>query len=262
MLRKLLKYELKATARIFLPLYAVLLIFAFINRLILNPGEFNTPQIISTSIYFIIMVGMFVMTYVVMIQRFYRNLLSDEGYLMFTLPTTTWRHITSKLLISMMWMIASGIAACASILIIASGFYMGFWRAMMDAFATFFRFFDVSVALFIVEIILFGIVGLASTVLIIYASIAVGHLFNQHRVLASLGAFLAFSTVSQILFAIVRPIWATIFMPQPYSTIHDFYAIEPLVHLAIWSGIAFLGVLSAGYFFISSYILSKRLNLE
>ena len=36
MLGKLMKYEIKATARLFLPLYAALLVFSLINRF-LNP---------------------------------------------------------------------------------------------------------------------------------------------------------------------------------------------------------------------------------
>ena len=90
MLSKLLKYELKATGRIFLPLFLALLLFAGINRFTLSPDEFDAPAMISMIMYIIIMVGMFVMTFIMMIQRFYKNLLSDEGYLMLTLPVKPW----------------------------------------------------------------------------------------------------------------------------------------------------------------------------
>ena len=267
MLGKLLKYELKATARIFLPLYAVLLVFAAINKLISSlsaTNEFATPEVISLIIYITILVGMFIMTYVVMIQRFYKNLLRDEGYLMFTLPTTSWKHIVSKLLISMMWMVTSGIAAFVSIMIIAFDkiFFTGFWHVMTDAVGNFFRLLDASAALFILEMIIAGIVGLASTVLIIYASIAIGHLFNQHRVLVSLGAFLALNTISQILFSITGAIPGAIFLPVRISSINDLQTLQPFFHFMIWYGIVLFGILSAGYFFITRYILSKRLNLE
>src|SRR5680860_1037839 len=98
MLSKLLKYEIKATGRIFLPLFLALLIFAGITRFIsaVGPEKWATPAILSMIIYIIIMVGMFVMTFLMMIQRFYKNLLSDEGYLMLTLPTKPWKHITSN----------------------------------------------------------------------------------------------------------------------------------------------------------------------
>ncbi len=95
MLGKLIKYEIKATARTFLPLFAALLISAGIYKLIsaLSAKAPQAPEIISLILYNIILVGVFVMTFVVMVQRFYKNLLSDEGYLMFTLPVKAWKHI-------------------------------------------------------------------------------------------------------------------------------------------------------------------------
>ncbi len=58
------------------------------------------------------------MTLTMMIQRFNKNLLSDEGYLMHTLPVKPWKHIASKLLASMLWMIGSVVVALISILVI------------------------------------------------------------------------------------------------------------------------------------------------
>lgn len=92
MLRKLLKHEFRATARIMLPLYLVLLVTAV--------GANITTQGLSNSSYQILrllgallamafgiaIIGVCVMSLVVMVQRFYKNLLGDEGYVMLTLP--------------------------------------------------------------------------------------------------------------------------------------------------------------------------------
>ena len=100
-----MKYELKATTRIFLPLFAAALLSALINRVImlLSPGSWQAPAVISMTLYVIILIGMFVMTFIVLIQRFYKNLLSEEGYLMHTLPVNPRVHITGKLLITSLW---------------------------------------------------------------------------------------------------------------------------------------------------------------
>ena len=104
MLGKLFKYEVKATARIFLPLYFVLIVFAIINSFMsFNADDFSLPQFITLTLYIFILVGMFVASLIVMIQRFYKNLLSEEGYLMFTLPVKPYKHIISKLIVSVMW---------------------------------------------------------------------------------------------------------------------------------------------------------------
>jgi len=82
MLGKLMKYEIKATARLFLPLYAALLVFSLINRF-LNPFAIGesinninlqfTIRAISMTAYVLLLLGTLVMTVVIMIQRFYKK---------------------------------------------------------------------------------------------------------------------------------------------------------------------------------------------
>ncbi len=263
MLRKLLKYEIKSTARTLLPLYLALLVFAGINRLItsISPNEWESPAVISMMLYIIILVGMLVMTLNVMIQRFYKNLLSDEGYLMFTLPTKPWAHIMSKLLVSMIWTLASGLLAVISIFIIAmdeisfSEMIRGFSMIWEDTYALI----GASTYLLALEFILGMFVALASGILIIYASIAMGHLSNRHKVMASIGSFLLLNTIAQILTAIFAGI---VFTRQFLDFAITSQADLGFVHLFMWSCIIFCGVLAAGYYVITNVILSKRLNLE
>ena len=85
MLGKLLKYEFRATGRLFLPLYGALVIFALINALLLSFREIpQLPAVLAMLVNILLAIAVFVVTFIVMIQRFYKNLLSDEGYLMFT----------------------------------------------------------------------------------------------------------------------------------------------------------------------------------
>lgn len=263
MLSKLLKYELKATGRIILPLFLALLLFAGINRFTLNQEKFDAPAMISMIMYIIIMVGMFVMTFIMMIQRFYKNLLSDEGYLMLTLPVKSWKHIVSKLLVSMMWMIASGIAALISILIIS--LKIGDITKIAEGFATLhyqvLEQLGTSAYLLSFEVIIGFLLSLASGILIVYASIAIGHLFSQHKVLATFGAFIVLSTLSQILFLLMSFTLGTYFSNVHVSS-HDFISMQPVIQWAIAYGIIFTGLLSAAYFAATNLILSKRLNLE
>jgi hypothetical protein len=266
MLRRLLKYEIKATGRIFLPLFLALLIFAIITRFIspLDAEEWNITAIISMMIYIIIMVGMFVTTLIMMIQRFYKNLLSDEGYLMLTLPVKPWKHIISKLLVSMFWVVTSGIVALISILIIAlekgditklaMQLTILYHQALADL--------GPSIYLLAFEIIIGIFIALASSILIIYASIAIGHLFSQHKMLASFGAFIGLTTLSQIFFLIISIIPSNFYYPNIHVTSHDFIGMQTLIQLAIAYGIIFTTLLSAAYFAVTNFILSKRLNLE
>ena len=90
MLGKLLKYELKATARTFLPLYGAILVVSVVVRLAFSKFEHADLFMgISALTLFGLFVALAVLTLLVIVQRFNNNLLSDEGYLMFTLPVST-----------------------------------------------------------------------------------------------------------------------------------------------------------------------------
>ena len=81
MLGNLLKYELKATSRVFIPLYIAILVVSIVNGLSLNLEILNI-QGLATIVLMCLFISLFVITIVVTIQRFNKNLLKDEGYLM------------------------------------------------------------------------------------------------------------------------------------------------------------------------------------
>ena len=266
MLNKLFKYEIQATSRIFLPLYAVLLVFAVVNKLIsiVSPSQVVAPKIISLIVYIIMLVGVFAITFIMIIQRFYKNLLTDEGYLMFTLPVKAWRHIICKLLIGMMWTLASVITALASILIIAydkifTEENMEVYRAGINAF---FNFFGQASVFFILEMILGILVSMASSILILYAAMAIGHMFNRNRVLASFGAFIALNTVTQIIFSVITVIGGYITRISGLTIETGMNPPISFIHFLVWFIIIISGLMSAGYYMITNHILSRRLNLE
>lgn len=265
MLGKLLKYEMKATSRIFLPLYLVLLVYSAIHKVIssFSPNKLQLPQALSLMVYIMILCCMLVVTIVVMIQRFYKNLLTDEGYLMFTLPTKTWKHIASKLTVSMLWMVLSGIVAIASIFIVAFNEITksGFIQFVTDFTGKFFEYYGTFSIILVIEALLLLVIGLAQNILVIYASIAVGHLANKYRVLTSLGAFIIINTASQIIMTIVTAIGSLFPIPKFTST-GFMIATDPLIQFGLWAIMILTGLLSAGYFILANYILSRKLNLE
>src|SRR5699024_3526845 len=101
---KLLKYEWKACARICLPMYAALLLLSVVTRVMMVEQVqellYGIPSVLIAMLYLAMIVAVFVVTAIILIQRFYKNLLGDEGYLMFTLPVTVGQHIWSKLIVS------------------------------------------------------------------------------------------------------------------------------------------------------------------
>ncbi len=266
MLTKLLKYEYKATGRIFLPLYAVLLVFAAINKILLNlnTSRFELPQGISMFLYVAMIIAIFVITVVVTIQRFYRNLLSDEGYLMFTLPVKTWQHIVSKLLVSVSWVILSVIIAFGSIFIVA--YERGLFGDIASELSLLLDTVDAylgsgHLAILSTELIAGILISLFASSLMLYAAIAVGHMAPNHKLLVSFGAFLGLNTVTQIIVGIIS------FYTLP-GTIEFISSVEePLIPANLESLLLVYLILiplvfGAAFYALTTFILNKKLNLE
>lgn len=269
MLGKLFKYELKATARLFIPLYLTLLVFAVMNLFFLptyNIGEkssalYSIAMSVSMIIYVTLIIGLVLMTLIVMIQRFYKNLLGDEGYLMFTLPVQPWKHIFSKLIVSMLWTVASGIVAFCSILIISSKNISApeIYKGLEAAFNQFVRYFGASSYLVSFEAIVLGLLSLASAILTIYAAIALGHLFNKHKLLISFGMYIVLKTVSQMLMTL----FAFIFANQGiFGAGSGFTPSVIQINTFLLLSILYFGAITAGYYVLTNYILKRKLNLE
>ncbi|MFR4414399.1 MAG: hypothetical protein ACLT4C_03525 [Butyricicoccus sp.] len=130
---KLLKYEWKACARTCLPLYGVLILMSLISRILYvipkNASlDFMLPAI-GSMLYMGVMMAAFVVTAVILIQRFYKNLLGSGGYLMFTLPVTVTQHLLSKTIIAVVMIGLSGLSALISIFIFAD---MSFGTLFVD----------------------------------------------------------------------------------------------------------------------------------
>lgn len=258
MLSKLLKYEYKATARLFVPLYIALLVFALLNRLI-NPfqvldsattvlslqGIFSMLTIMA---YFALIVGVVAMTVVIMIQRFYKSLLGNEGYLMFTLPVPIWQHIVNKLLVALTWSILSYLVAMGSILIISGA--TGVWPQIAEALSAFWLF------------PLMALISLASATLMIYAAIALGHLFPKHKLIASFAMYCLLSIVSQVAIVLTATIAGTIFLPLFLPLLIDSGQIADQVNWIFFSLLLPALLLGCGYFALTNFILTKKLNLE
>ena len=220
MLRKLFKYEFRATGRIFLPAYAVLLVMSFVARLCYSADlarEFTTEgrtSLIVTMVMVMLFTAVWVVTLVVVIRRFWTNLLGREGYLMNVLPVSSWEHVCSKAVTSLVWVLLSGLVSVAALIVMlmgttdlidwrdllynASWIWNEGWDYLRAEGA------DTQAALLIVQSVIDGLVSVFSLILTAYAAMSIGQLANRRRVWASIGAFfgitIARSIVSSLLF--------------------------------------------------------------
>jgi hypothetical protein len=258
MLSKLLKYEFKATGRVILPLFGALLLLSVISRLFISL-RFEAPMVIGIALTVIMIISIFVITFIITLQRFYKNLLTNEGYLMFTLPVSADQLIWSKLIAAFVWNLVSILVVGLAIVIMAVTEFR-----FSDIIREIVRFLQevhiagVQLGVYILEFILASVASLLSSILFFYGCMSCSLLFNKNRVLFSFVAFLVFYTVGQILSAIVVSIVMATGLPDFFAHMNP-YAV---IHTAQLGVLALNVLIGAFFYFLSRYMLKNKLNLE
>lgn len=257
MFGKLMKYELKSLLKGLLPLYGAILAVALINAVMASFGIGNSidglPQVTAMLLYFGLCVAVAVVTFLVIIQRFYKGLLGQEGYLMFTLPVPTWQLTLSKLLGAVITTILSGIVGMLSILLLGSLEIN--WGLFFRDFADIFPHWTLDATLFVIELIVRMLVGVAAMILEIYVAIALGHLANKHRIAMSFVWFVVLQTVLSFLTGLAA-------MALSYWPFFPVFYVNLSAHGMMWMMILPCLIEAVVFYFGTTWILKNKLNLE
>lgn len=106
MFGKLVKHEFRATGRI-IPF--VFLVTIFMGLITITGILLNIDALIGVSFFFLIitLIAEVVVTYGLLIWRFYKTMCGNEAYLSFTLPVKPRLLYFSKMLVSFVWVILS-----------------------------------------------------------------------------------------------------------------------------------------------------------
>lgn len=268
MLTTLMKYEFKAVGRLLLPLYGAWLIAAVLLGLSIgNSGNDGSVLFITLSsiLYAGACISAVILTAIILIQRFYKNLLGSEGYLMFALPVSTGRHIANKVVSGAVWTCAGIIVAILSGLIIAvtiEGFASVFEN--MDFIVSDIKYAvsrEPSVLLVIPEFIIVMLAASASFCAKVYAAIAVGHQWGNHRVLGAILAYIGFGIIETVLGNLLNMIYDAGLYEICWNLTENmsYMAVAHLsMLLAFFAGAAVCAI----YWFVCWKLLDSRLNLE
>lgn len=274
MLRKLLKHEFRATGRVMLPLYLVLLVTALgsnlAGRKMFGSGSdiLSLLGVLIVTAFGIAIFGVLLMSFVLMIQRFYKNLLQDEGYLMFTLPVSVHQHIWSKLIVSVVWFAATILAIIAASLIVA--YQGGFLRELFDFIGWFFeglRKLKVSETLngmvYLVEIFILMFLAMAAFALQFYAALAAGHSRANRKMLWSVVWFFGFQFALQFLGSLlmIGLDRLGVFNFLNHLSI-NWTSATAAIHVGLLMAIGVTVLYGAIFYAVTTFFLKRHLNLE
>lgn len=262
MLGKLIKYEFKATMRSFLAIYASLILTGILIGIFMF-ANVEMGIALSTFIMVALVITLGVLTITVIIKRFSKNLLGDEGYLMMTLPVSAKKIVASKIITSVVYLILSTIVVFLVFVVIMLPSGIGTMKEFIRSMGNVWNYMVMNllsardIILNIIITLIIGIVDYVSFILVIYTSLSVGQLkpFNKHRTPVAIIAFFIINMiVSVISDGLSNLLESMNILTAPQS-------MSMLSASSIYT-LVFYGVVSVVLFMITSYILEKKLNLE
>lgn len=269
MLGKLFKHEFMETYKLILAMNIVVVGMSIIGAILLRTGVYDLNdyfRVIAVSSLMFYILGIFAIFIVVLIYitlRFYKTMYANQGYLTHTLPVTSASVINTKLLVSVFWFFVTSCLTTSSIYLLVRSAITEWDTPSFSEIGFFSQIYSstgITIFEFIVTALLTFLVTAFTMILMIYASLAVGQLFNQHRVAASIVTFIVFYIVRQILSSI-RMTGLAILGNGTYSH-YGSYADVIYFRGTIWSYMLLTAVYGIIFYVICQYVTNKHLNLE
>ncbi len=258
MLGKLLKHEWNATARkyglFYLILAAVTLFAGIVHAIPTDNMFFGFGEVAVLAIYIITLCAVFFCSTGMAVLRFYKNMVSDEGYLTFTLPAKVEQLVFAKLLVAFVWQLVTIVLVVASLYCV---FVLGH-----ISMAEIFEVLGAELGSFKDVLIVFGLmipVSLVYQLLVYYLSIAIGQLYGEHKIVGAVLAYCVLNFVIEMLIFVIMlavlGIGGFIDMSVSMSTMDGMASFYLLM-----TGLSAL--IAVGAYFATCQVLKKKLNLS
>ena len=274
MLTKLISHEWKDTFKVPALLLTITVLLSAASLVYFSVAdqasagtELNVRNFVLYIACILILSGLSMILIIYFAIRFYKNLYTDEGYLMHTLPVKPWMLIVSKLTIGTIWfylidLLLVGASTWITLIALPTMAYFSpedllELRTMFQSYHTIFT---VPSILFLAIPVM--IISSVFSLLTIYASISLGQLFSNHKVLASILCYLGLSTIlSTAMMLLTAPTTTGVFILQSTAAnpTADFASIYwPIMLICLFANL----VLCVPAFWICSYVMKRCLNLE
>ena len=274
MLTKLISHEWKDTFKVPALLLTITVLLSAASLVYFSVADqasvgtdLNVRNFVLYIAYILILSGLSMILTIYFAIRFYKNLYTDEGYLMHTLPVKPWMLIVSKLTIGTIWFYLIDLLLVGAITLITlialptmAYFSSEDLLELRTMFQSYHTIFTVPSILFLAIPVM--IIGSVFSLLTIYASISLGQLFYSHKVLASILCYLGLSTIlSTAMMLLTAPTTAGVFIIQSTSAnpMADFASIYwSIMLISLFANL----ILCVPAFWICNYVMKRCLNLD
>jgi hypothetical protein len=205
-----------------------------------------------TALWMCSVIGLIILTWVLIVRRFYSNMTCDQGYLSLTLPVSARSHMLSKVISGLAFQVLTYLVLIGGIVVML--FLVGEKEEVAEFGRVLHRIASEILSYYGIGQCLNMVLGMLKGLLMIYFSICVGQLFQKHKIWGAIGTYLGLRIVLE-LFVWIGAIVAGIFGD---------------INILLW-GFSRDSVLPSGlyalaqilvYFFVGSWILEKKANLD
>lgn len=190
--------------------------------------------------------------------------MTDEGYLMFTLPVSIHQLLWSKLIVSAVWFLAAFLVDALGVLIVSShsGMLSSIVSFFSDTLYEAWRNFGPHVVGFALEALVILLLNLIFSCLHFYAPIAIGHSFSGHKILLSVVFYFAFNIAWQIIGLTCMYGGVELLTGEPFSVQPAVNTLLSTVHYSMLSIIGVTALACAVMYYITWRMLKRHLNLQ
>ncbi|MBQ2848387.1 MAG: hypothetical protein IJE74_09055 [Clostridia bacterium] len=238
-------------------------------------SKFTTARNVSIILSILVSFLLIFVTFFFVVYDFFKSLFSPQGYLSFTLPVSSNQLLGSKVIVYGGWMLLSYAA-----FMFTSVFLMNYtadqvigmdkislaetFLAMLGDFPS-----TTQIVAYLVYMIMMFFVIFLSFVSIVYFSITVSHvrLLQKHSIVASIVIFFATAIAFLVISFKMTEIVNFVMVFNEDKTLSfgllrpDEYLTGNALGMEVTPGFAFL-ILDIGMFFLTSYIMHKKVNLK
>ncbi len=283
MLKKLYKHELSALTRWLKFVWIAIIGIAIFNRISLaiytnmleqahNAGTSETVHQLALTLVISIMglhglsiVASQIVTSLITVVRFYKNMFSNEGYFTFSIPVKPTTHLWCKLFCALIVSLITAIVTTISICILFIGMPQ-IWQALGEILSGISKIsFEIMqsgntihLILFSIEFFVLYVSATLMPTLMIYASICLGQSF-KNKIGGAVICYLVINVILNIVSSIGSFILQILIMG--IVALESVAAIW-LVHIIIFILLAFTVGLCVVFFIICNNRINKKLNLE
>lgn len=270
MVKKLLKHELIYYARIFVLFIPIVLVISAVTRFFFGFESENYLVRIafggSVLMLFMACFALMILSTVVSVVRFYKNMYSSEGYLTFALPVTNAQHIFVKLLGSVICSAACLLTVVLSVIIVLSGEPLAqLFAELKEELSFIFPGAQaIHLVLLTVEFLIVTVLGSVLNTLLYYACITVGQTAKKNRILLAVGAYFIYYIATQIVTTVITIIVTVLSITGLFNNLIEWATnhVVAISHIYLLAIIIIASVMSAAFWLVTQWIMTKKLNLE